>query len=371
MILRNCDIRQFVSLAKNRKVVCFGAGALLEDACSEFKTMGLEKYIAFIVDNNPGLWNTQKRLNDTNIDVLSPEALFTSQSDHTILLISCGGTNGISIYDQLLEMTELKNMECYFLVHLRANERNRLIYNDSAKAIARPNARHVIPKKIHYCWVGGNPMPKNNLKCIDSWKKHCSDYEIVQWNEHNYDFNKNAYMSEAYQAKRWGFVPDYARLDIIYTHGGIYLDTDVEIVAPFDDLLYNNAFAGFEDTKHVALGLGFGSAPKHPLIGELRESYKDLHFIHSDGSLNLTPAPVYQTDFLKRRGLRQDDSFQVLNGMSIYPTEYFSPFNPHTGVLQITPQTYSIHWFDGSWLDNEQNFAKRRYHELYLQAQGS
>ena len=120
----------------------------------------------------------------------------------------------------------------------------------------------MIPKKIHYCWIGGNPLPELAIKCIESWKKYCPDYEIIEWNEKNYDFRKNQFMREAYDEKKWGFVPDYARLDIIYEHGGIYLDTDVEIIKPLDSLLKEQGFAGMEQPGIVALGLGFGAEPK-------------------------------------------------------------------------------------------------------------
>ena len=104
----------------------------------------------------------------------------------------------------------------------------------------------MIPKKIHYCWVGGNSKPPLVKKCIQSWKKYCPDYEIIEWNESNYDISKNIYMKQAYEAKKWAFVTDYMRLDIIYEHGGIYLDTDVELIKNIDDLLSNEAFAGIE-----------------------------------------------------------------------------------------------------------------------------
>ena len=103
----------------------------------------------------------------------------------------------------------------------------------------------MIPKIIHYCWFGGAELPEKDRKCIESWKKFCPDYQIIEWNENNYDVTKNTYMYQAYQAKKWGFVPDYARLDIIYQHGGIYLDTDVELVKNLDSLLENDAFMGF------------------------------------------------------------------------------------------------------------------------------
>lgn len=123
----------------------------------------------------------------------------------------------------------------------------------------------MIPKIIHYCWVGNCQKPKSVLYCIESWRKFCPDYRIIEWNESNYDFSKNKYMWQAYEAKKWGFVPDYARLDIVYQYGGIYLDTDVELVKNIDELLSHKAFMGFEDTGDgeffVNCGHGFGAEP--------------------------------------------------------------------------------------------------------------
>ena len=220
----------------------------------------------------------------------------------------------------------------------------------------------MIPKIIHYCWVGGNPLTPLAQKCIASWKKHCPDFEIIRWDETNYDFSKNQYMAQTYEAKKWGFVPDYARLDIIYQYGGIYLDTDVEIVKPLDELLNNAAFCGVENFCQngitIALGLGFGAEPGHPLIKEMMDDYENLRFYNQDGSLNLTASPVYQTAFLTKKGLLNVDKIQTVSGMTVYPKQYFNPTNLDTGRIQLTNKTVSIHHYAASWLDDK---SKLRY----------
>ena len=179
-----------------------------------------------------------------------------------------------------------------------------------------------IPKIIHYCWVGGNPKPQSVLYCIESWKRCCPDYEIREWNETNYDFSKNKYMRQAYEAKKWGFVPDYARLDIVYEHGGIYLDTDVEIVRSFDHLLENECFFGFEDTGDgeffVNCGHGFGAVPHHDVIKAARDLYEHLSFVGDDGTLNLLASPYYTTQALRLAGLVQENRDQKLPGVQVY-----------------------------------------------------
>ena len=214
-----------------------------------------------------------------------------------------------------------------------------------------------IPKIIHYCWVGGSPKPQSVLYCIESWKRCCPDYEIREWNETNYDFTKNAYMRQAYEAKKWGFVPDYARLDIVYEHGGIYLDTDVEMVRSFDHLLENESFFGFEDTgdgeNYVNCGHGFGAVPRHPAIRKARDLYTHLSFVNSDGTLNLLASPYYTTRALRQMGLVQENRDQHFSGVQVYASDVLCPKNFRTGKLRRTERTVSIHHFTASWVDEK------------------
>lgn len=214
-----------------------------------------------------------------------------------------------------------------------------------------------IPKIIHYCWFGGKPLPESAIKCIESWKKFCPDYEIIEWNESNYDVTKNRYMKEAYECKRWGFVPDYARLDIIYNNGGIYLDTDVEIVKSFDELLTNSAFAGVEqDTNVVAIGLGFGAVKNCETIKKLRDYYDDLSFI-KNGEPDLTPAPRINNKVLVELGYVYSDNITKCEDLTIYPSEYFCPQNFNTGKLTVTENTFSIHHYDSSWFSDKEVYS--------------
>lgn len=214
-----------------------------------------------------------------------------------------------------------------------------------------------IPKIIHYCWFGGNPLPESALKCVESWKKFCPDYQIIEWNESNYDVTKNRYMKEAYECKRWGFVPDYARLDIIYNNGGIYLDTDVELLKPLDDLLDNEAFAGIEqDSNVVAIGLGFGAVKNCKTIKQLRDYYDNLTFI-KNGEPDLTPAPRINGYVLSELGYVFSKNITKCGDLTIYPSEYFCPQNFNTGKLTITDNTYSIHHYDSSWFSDKEFYS--------------
>ncbi len=211
----------------------------------------------------------------------------------------------------------------------------------------------MIPKIIHYCWFGGNPLPEKEQKCIASWRTYCPDYEIIEWNENNFDINQNMYIKQAADEKRWAFVSDFARLDIIYRLGGIYLDTDVEIIRNLDPLLRNKAFVGIENVTgeeySINTGLGFGAEKKNQIIKAWRDEYNGLIFKGEDGKEDLLTTPARTTRYLKMLGFKQNNIIQEIEGMIIYPTEYFSPKQYDTGKVIITKNTFSIHHYSESW----------------------
>jgi len=218
----------------------------------------------------------------------------------------------------------------------------------------------MIPKKIHYCWFGGNPLPPLAKKCLNSWKKFCPDYEIIEWNEGNYDISSAPlYVKQAYDAKKWAFVTDYVRLQVIYEHGGIYFDTDVEVIKSFDDLLTYDAFFGFEDEKFINTGLGFGAEKNSKLLKDLMDDYNGIPFIIENGELDTTACTDRNIQIFKRYGLISNNTKQILDkSILVLPTEYFCPMNYSTGRIHKTNNTYSIHYFTASWFSLEE---KREY----------
>lgn len=220
-----------------------------------------------------------------------------------------------------------------------------------------------IPKKIHYCWFGGNPLSKIAIKCIKSWKKHCPDYEIIEWNESNFDVNQNEYCKEAYAAKKWAFVTDYAWLAILHKYGGVYFDTDVELVRNIDDLLENACFMGIEKSirvVEVASGLGVGAEAGHPLIKEIIDDYDGVHFLKEDGTFDLTTCTVRNTRVLRKHGYCDEDRTQTVAGATIYASEYFSPIEMENGFMKKTENTYSIHHYGLSWTTEEKRKARKK-----------
>lgn len=206
-----------------------------------------------------------------------------------------------------------------------------------------------IPKVIHYCWFGKGELPASVKKCIESWKKYCPDYEIICWNEDNTDISENRYASEAYRAKKWAFVTDYVRLRVVYEYGGIYLDTDVELIKPLDSLIEGGAYLGFEEKGLVSTGVGFAAEAGNRVIGEILKDYDDIPFILEDGSYDLTPCPKRNTQTLKKLGMDTENTSQTFMGMRFLPEEYLCPMNYYSGKKKITENTYSIHHYSASW----------------------
>ncbi len=226
----------------------------------------------------------------------------------------------------------------------------------------------MIPKVIHYCWFGRNPLPKSALKCIESWRKFFPDYDIKQWNEDNYDVNMIPYTKEAYEVKKYAFVSDYARFWILYNHGGIYFDTDVKVIKPFDEIIARGPFMGREagaflknicDNYHgeglaVAPGLGLGVNSVHPLYKEFLDLYDNLTFKNKDGSLNTKTIVSYTSEILVKHGLgNENNKPQNIDGIWIYPSDAFCPMDHTNGYkITLTNKTVSIHLYDNSWNDH-------------------
>ena len=204
----------------------------------------------------------------------------------------------------------------------------------------------LIPKTIHYCWFGRGEKPKLAQKCIASWKKFCPDYEFVEWNEDNFDVNRNGYTRMCYEQKKYAFLSDYVRLLVIEEHGGIYFDTDVELLRPLDQLLTHPSFFGFEDAEHVNTGVGFGAESGNPAVQAMLAEYDPL----LSGEQGIIGCPILNTNALQKLGLCLNGEKQDLGIAVVYPADYFNPYDDPTGKLNKTKNTFSIHWYSKSWM---------------------
>lgn len=208
----------------------------------------------------------------------------------------------------------------------------------------------MIPKKIHYCWFGRGEKPKLAKRCIASWHKYCPDYEIIEWNEDNFDINMNGYTKMCYEQKRYAFLSDFARLLIVAEHGGLYFDTDVELIKSPNELLKNDSFFGFENSEYVNTGLGFGSIMHDDVVEAMLEEYASL----LDGTKGTIGCPKLNTKALVKFGLVQNGMTQNVQNAVIYPAQVFNPYDSVTGRLNKSDQTISIHWYAATWMSKRQ-----------------
>ena len=207
-----------------------------------------------------------------------------------------------------------------------------------------------IPRTIHYCWFGGKEKPPLIRRCIESWKTHLSGYEFQEWNETTFDVRQIPYAAEAYEAKKYAFVSDYARVYALYHHGGIYLDTDVEVFKPFDDLLHHDSFWGFEQAHYIATST-IGARRRNRLIGMFLQTYEGRSFLREDGGFDELTNVAGVTRLLKELGLRADGEYQELAGIgSFYPQTYFSPYDYINCRSLRSEHTYTMHHFYKSWM---------------------
>lgn len=232
----------------------------------------------------------------------------------------------------------------------------------------------MIPKIIHYCWFGGNPLTDEVKQYIESWRKFCPDYDIIEWNENNFNVFINAYCREAYEAKKWAFVADYARFWILYKYGGVYFDTDVELIKPLDKIIKDGPFMGMEidyekarilndGSIRVAPGLGLAANPGLGLYKDILDMYNKEHFLDSYGHYNGKTVVTYITPLLKARGLQNKPGIQKVADVLIYPCEYFCPKDFYTGMLNITSKTVTIHHYSASWCSKaEKRLANLNQH---------
>lgn len=348
MRVKDGNIDDLYSETRNKKLVCYGAGWYLRYLCKVFASRKFAERINFVADKNADKLGGEFRYENT-VKPLGTLETFLRKNPGDDFVIAISITDYYDVFLELQKRDELCDISVYICVFV---EIQPPVYSLPERA---PQEKPVIPKKIHYCWFGGKPIPEQLRVYMESWRKFCPDYEIIRWDESNYDVTKNRYMTDAYQAEMWAFVPDYARLDIVYEHGGIYLDTDVELIKPLDYFLGDGAFFGLQSLGVVAVGLGFGAMPKHEIIKRLRDHYNSLSFHKKTSEGNYIASPEYITTALKALGF--DESLigiQKVGGAVIYPPDVFAPIDVSTLTKHITPNTHAMHHFAAAWVNESQ-----------------
>lgn len=365
MFLRCCSFEQMAEDIRitNKKIIMFGAGVIGQVTTPEIlKENDVIQYLDCYLDNDSKKWSTYINLNGNRYLVRSPEYL-NECDDNTVILINI--SRFAEVKEQLDSIKCTQNMTAYIMPMMCIHN----MCSDISLGSPVKKETALIPKKIHYMWLGKKEIPYELRKCIDTWKRFCPDYEIVEWNEDNYDISKHPYMKQAYEHGAYGFVPDYARIDILYNHGGFYLDTDVELKRNLDDLRYQEAFCGVEKWQVINFGGCSGSVKGHPMIKRFLDARQDVYFLDEVGNQNKNTCGFYDTRVVLKEGYHINGKTQNIGGMNIYAYDYFQPYDYMSGLLTTTQNTYSVHHFNGGWMDKkmkEQNeLATKKYIQLY------
>lgn len=331
--------------ANGSKIVLFGAGVIgTSTTPAILEIYELDSFVTCCIDNDITKWGREVTVGRRNKYIFGPGVLDTLDGCIAVLI---NISRFAGVVAQLERMECSGRITCYIIPAMCILN----FHTTGGRGVVRTSDVPLIPKKIHYMWLGGKELPGNLQHCIDSWQRYCPDYEIMRWDESNYDVSKCTYMKQAYQYKRYGFVPDYARLDILYHHGGIYMDTDVELVRNLDSLLYQESFTSVEKWQVINFGGCSGSVAGHPSLKPFLRAWEQRKFIREDGTMDDLSSGYVDTRVALDNGYVLNGQNQTIMGMNIYTYDYFHPYDYMSEKTEMTDDTYAIHHFNGGWLD--------------------
>lgn len=363
MILKNGSFSAMANdIKKNdNRIIIFGTGVVGSTVTPEIMNQyGINNLVECCIDNDKTKWNTTISMFGRDVPIKPPDILYNCTDKVTILITI---SRYQSVYEQLLGMRLNDNISCYIIPSMCAEN----FHNNEKKGVIKTNKQPIIPKIIHYMWLGATEIPDALKRCIDSWQKFCPDYEIIRWDESNYDVHKNGFVSQAYDNHMYGFVPDYARIELLYEYGGIYLDTDVELLRNLDDFLYQESFCSVEKWQVLNFGGCSGVVKGHKSLEPFLESWRNRKLIRDDGTLDRISSGWIDTTIALKQGYVINGKNQTVNGMNIYTYDYFHPYDYMSGKLEMTDDTYAVHHFNGGWLDDRSRNDNQRTVELYQQ----
>lgn len=367
MYLYNLNIRNIKEYCdRGAKIICFGSGRAFYNFWNVTADDELLDKVKFVVDNDELKQGYAMKFRNKYIcDIIPFNKLLEIDMNNYIIIVTTGYLN--DVLKQLSSAGDkLKKVPVTYYGFVLDNIMMDYINNTNQDMLEIPQGKEVIPRRIHYCWFGGRKIPDQYKKWMNSWRKYCPDYEIIRWDESNYDICKIPYMREAYGCAKYSFVSDYARFDILYQYGGIYLDTDVEILRPLDDLLCQKAFMGTEfPSNMIATGLGMGAVPRHDGIKLLMNDYVERKFIREDGSMDLTTCPIIQSSSLAKYGFQLNGERQTVNNIEIYPNMVFSPYLPYRKEMIYNDVSYLCHHYAASWVDENKIYRNKSVSELF------
>jgi hypothetical protein len=341
--LTNITLESIKRIIQDNNILCWGCGNQGKRWAMYMNNWKLSDHLLGYIDNNLSKIGTTYECHGREYHIYSFNEAEDEFDSATILLISC--LDYESVYKQLEECG------CKFarVISLAEIAQAQLLVSDYPEVV-KESEEELIPRIIHYAWLGGE-KPDFIKRNIEGWHKLCPDYEIIEWNEHNYDVTKNKYMYQAYQKKKWGFVSDYLRLDVVYQQGGIYLDTDIEMIKRPDELLHQRCFGCSDATFTMNLGSGFGARPRCKIIRNLRDYYDNVSFVGEDGSIDNTSCNTHSFRVLEQRKYIITDNLQRIGEMNIYPM-IFQGAAQYTRTRKVTEKTFWVHYGSISWMDD-------------------
>jgi len=342
-MLHFTSVEKFEREYSGRPIVLIGAGRRAQRVINEHSWN-----IKYAVDNNTDAIG--KTLGEKKIDVYGWAYLKNHYQENDILLIT-----PFLEYDELKKQLEkdFENADIFVLTFMESLQwdADRIRQSNVPFKITKGTSPK-IPKTIHYFWFSGDEYPDKVKRCIDSWHKYCPDYEFKLWSLDNYKTD-NVFCNEALSKRVWAFASDFGRCDVLYRYGGIYLDTDVELIKPLDELLYDDGFFCFESASGVDPGSGMGSVKGNPIFAEICNQYEGIHFINEDGSYNKANILEQYTSVLERHGLKRTGYYQNINNIAVYPSLVFSPYSYMTGIDSRYERTYGVHHWVSAWITEE------------------
>lgn len=349
---------------KNKKIYIYGAGMIGKIVIPDYVISNkLQDKVEVYIDADKRKQGDVVSVGGKKIRICSFKEVKEWNENVLLIITNSNYSEIVSQFDVLECMHNIDTVIYPIIEAISVEYKSKIVENELVNYCTEK-----IPKVIHYCWFSGNPIPDYLKKCMESWNEICPDYEIKRWDESNYDVGKNFYMKQAYDECKWGFVPDYARLDILYNYGGFYIDTDVQLLKSLEPLRMQGAFCGVEKWGNINMGGCSGAVKHHPMIKKMLDYREAIPFRYVDGTLNLNTCGVYETQPFINMGMKINNTTQRVNEMTIFSSDYFHPYDYMSGRTIITENTFSIHHFNGGWLDeksrNNRMMTVQKYNDI-------
>ena len=348
------SFEEFHDAAQKKKIIAFGASDFLRVISLNYKELQLEHCIESVVDNDAGKQGGHIMINGSMKPVISPDSLQGYNDDSFAVLIS-SDVYAYEIYRQLETMLGNNAVDIFVLPLMISAHVDDVT---GEHMLTGCNGKEKIPKTIHYFWFSGEKKDELTLRCIESWKRACPDYELKEWNSSNFDVTANLFAHEAYKQRKWAYVSDYARLDTVYKYGGIYLDLDVVLYKSLDVLLKNDFFVGFGPIRDIEAAV-FGAAKGCALVKEMMDIYRDMEFDMETSMRLPNLQPLLLDRFFEGKGFQINGKYQERDGMAIYPRDLFSAKNWFTGEYEVTDAALGIHECAGGWVGKNGKGSKQ------------